>query len=78
MALIALGHSKCAVCGGILQEGDDIMGFPDAPLTRGSDWFVDQCDLVFRFADRGCHKQCFSALPEAQQIHQLFFGRALQ
>lgn len=77
MALIALGHSQCAICGGVLQETDDILGFPDGPLTSWDHSTQEIWSLIHRFADRGCHRSCFVALPQADIIYEIYFGRKL-
>lgn len=48
MALVALGFSRCVLCQGLLDEGDDILGF-----TAGIVWGFSSLN------DAAVHRLCF-------------------
>jgi hypothetical protein len=51
MALILLGKSECPLCGGVLREGDELVGT--------SHFIGDPADPLYRYSDAGMHKECF-------------------
>ena len=53
MALIFLGKTECALCGSVLNEGDDIFAT--------SHFISDRKDPLWRYSDAGMHQACFLA-----------------
>jgi hypothetical protein len=51
VALIARGHTKCSICGAVLNKGDDIVAT--------SHFIGDQNDPLWRFSDSAMHRSCF-------------------
>jgi hypothetical protein len=60
MALIIRGSTKCAVCGRVLAEGDDVTGLPH--------FSTGPSDPHWRYSDAGFHVQCWERLPERDAI----------
>jgi hypothetical protein len=63
MAIIILGKSKCAVCGKLLLEGDDVVG------TRP---FLKATHPLGRFSDAGFHRACYASFPERQAFEEAY------
>jgi hypothetical protein len=55
MALIFSGKSKCAVCAGILREGEE--------LVATSHFITESSDPLYRYSDAGMHLRCFVGWP---------------
>src|SRR5262245_23882161 len=60
MALIFLGHSKCALCDKILMEGDEIVGLPAATNPEHPLW---------RYFDAGYHAVCFENWDKKEEVN---------
>jgi hypothetical protein len=60
MALIVRGSTRCAVCGEVLQEGDEVVGLPH--------FAADEGDPYWRYTDSGFHASCWADLPERDGI----------
>ena len=58
--MIALGHSRCALCGKVLEEGQEIMGFPAFASIENPEFH--------RFNDRGAHETCFKQWPQRERF----------
>jgi DNA-directed RNA polymerase subunit N (RpoN/RPB10) len=50
MAIVILGKTRCALCGDLLLEGEDVVSFP--PL------FCNQRDPAWVLNDAGVHRSC--------------------
>lgn len=50
MALIFLGLTECALCGKVLQEGDEVTSLPPIGDTQHP---------LYKYFDAGLHTQCF-------------------
>ena len=53
MAMIALGHTKCPLCGAVLQAEDD--------LVATSHFIASPSDPLWRYSDAAMHRPCFVA-----------------
>ena len=51
MAILILGKTECSICGGTLNEGDDIVAT--------THFIHDQDHHLWRFSDSGIHRDCF-------------------
>lgn len=60
MALIARGSTCCAICGEVLQDGDEVVGLPHFAADAG--------DPHWRYSDAGFHARCWDDLPVRQVI----------
>jgi len=58
MALLFLGSTKCALCGQLLVDGDDISGLP--PLA-------DMQHPLHKYFDAGFHASCFTNWGEREE-----------
>ena len=59
MALIFLGKTKCALCGKILIDGDEIIGIP--PIS-------DIAHPLYEYFDTGMHKLCHNTWDKKDEI----------
>ena len=59
MALIFLGSTECALCGKILQQGDEIYSLP--PIG-------DKKYPLYEYFDAGLHKQCFENWDKKEEV----------
>lgn len=50
MAIVVLGKTRCALCGRLLLDGEDVISFP--PL------FCNQRDPAWLLNDAGVHRSC--------------------
>ena len=55
MGMTFLGLSKCVLCGRVLQEGEDLHGFPA--------FVSNESDPLYRYSDAGLHTACLEADP---------------
>ena len=55
MAIIILGKSECPICNKLINQGDELVGFP--VLSN------DEKDLLYFFSDAGFHEACFIRHP---------------
>ena len=60
MAIILLGKTRCAACGEVLQDGDEIIGLPH--------FTGDKDDPDWPYTDSGFHASCWDDLPERERI----------
>lgn len=63
MAVIVRGKSRCRLCGRILEEDDEIVGFP-AFLPPGHELSI--------FSEAAFHVRCFTADPRSPAVRSLF------
>ena len=64
MAIIFHGLSTCAVCNGILQKDEVVLGFPH--------FIVDDKHPLWRFSDSAMHKACFATWVSAEDFRAAF------
>jgi len=57
MAIVLLGKSICPICKNILNEGEDVTGFPH--------FIANTKDPLYIFTDSGVHTNCFLQQPHA-------------
>jgi hypothetical protein len=57
---IWLGETKCAACGEVMADPDDVLGFPS--------FASDTDDPHWRYSDVGLHRACYARLPEREAI----------
>lgn len=50
MAIILLGHTRCALCKVLLEESDEIIGLPA---------FAFENDPLYEYSDDAFHKKCY-------------------
>ncbi len=62
MALIIIGSTKCALCGKILLQGDDIRGLPA---------FADEGQPMYEYSDAAFHAHCYDRWPEREEALRL-------
>ena len=60
MALIIRGSTKCAVCGQVLTDEDEVAGLPH--------FAADPSDPLWRYSDAGFNRRCYESLPERVEI----------
>ncbi len=68
MAIIILGHSKCLICGSVLQEGAIFLNVPSI--------FNDRANRFYEQTDTGIHQACFilwSLAPEFREAYRQFW-----
>lgn len=63
MALVIPGQTKCSICGEVIRENDEVVGFP-AFLSRGH--------RLHRFSDSVFHKRCFATCAERQEVEAVY------
>ena len=63
MALVVLGKSTCALCEGVLEDGQDITAFPA---------FLPAKHRLWRYSDAAFHAQCFAAWSERPAFDALY------
>ena len=63
MAMIVEGETTCPLCGRVLENGQDVIGFP-AFLPAGH-------QLARLFSDAAFHRACFEADSRAEQVSDL-------
>lgn len=63
MALIFTGNTKCRICGEVLQEDDDICGFP-AFLSNPK-------DVLYFFSDGAFHRSCAEKHPLGRKVMEI-------
>lgn len=51
LALVAVGASKCALCGRVLAAEDEVRGLPH--------FITDRTDPFYRFSDAAVHEACY-------------------
>lgn len=59
MALIILGSTECALCGKVLQEGDEVTSL--SPIA-------DKQHPLYQYFDAGLHKQCFENWDKKEEV----------
>jgi hypothetical protein len=59
MALIFLGVTECALCGKVLQEGDEVTTLPPIADTQHS---------LYKYFDAGLHTQCFENWDKKEDV----------
>ena len=59
MALIFLGSTACALCGKILQQGDQITGL--SPIS-------DKEHPLYKYFDAGLHTHCFENWDQKEEV----------
>jgi len=59
MALIFLGTTECALCGKVLQEGDEITSLP--PIG-------DKQHPLYKYFDAGLHTKCFENWDKKEEV----------
>jgi hypothetical protein len=64
MALILLGKTTCAICGVVLNDGDDIFA------TSGG--VMQTNDPLWKYQDAGMHRHCFRNWPQRESFRQKF------
>lgn len=64
MALIIPGKTECRICGGVIESGDDIVGF--------SPFIPNEADELFFFNDEAFHRGCFETHPLSHQAAELY------
>ena len=62
MAIIALGATQCSLCGQILEEGQNIVGWPH---------FLTEEHPLWKYSDSGMHTACFEAWEHGPFFEQL-------
>ena len=62
MALIVRGSTKCAACGRVLTDDDEVAGLPH--------FAADPSDPLWKYSDAGFHRQCFDSLTERAEIER--------
>ena len=55
MALLMFGSSRCAICGGILEDKLNVVAT--------SHFITDRSDPLYHYSDVGMHSECFVAWP---------------
>ena len=60
MALIDLGHTKCPLCGAVIETEDD--------LVATSHFIATQSDPLWQFSDAAMHRRCFMSWELRQQF----------
>lgn len=55
MAIILLGQTLCVICGSVLTEEDEVVGFPA--------FVFNEADPLRDFNDAGVHARCFEKHP---------------
>lgn len=55
MAIILLGKTICAICGGPINEGDGVNGFPA--------FVLNEADALYQFSDGAFHAECLERHP---------------
>jgi hypothetical protein len=55
MAILLCGMSKCPICGNVIEEGDDAVGFPHVVLN--------EADPLYVLSDAACHRSCLNGDP---------------
>ena len=63
MALVFLGKSTCALCEGVLEDGQDIIAFPA---------FLPAKHRLWRYSDAAFHAQCLAAWSERPAFDTLY------
>ena len=64
MALIFLGKTPCALCGKVLETGED--------LVSTSHFIGDQKDPLYRYSDAAMHRPCFLGWPQRAAFVEKF------
>lgn len=64
MAIVILGSTECPLCGAILAESDDIVGFPH--------FIGDRAHPLWRYSDSAMHRACFANWDQAEQFRNIF------
>ena len=59
MALIFLGSTECAICGKILQVGNEVTSLP--PIA-------DKQNPLYKYFDAGLHTQCFENWDKKEEV----------
>lgn len=62
MAIIIRGKTKCAGCGELLRDGDEVVSF--------SPFVSNQLDPLWKFSDAAFHATCFRQEPLAEKARQ--------
>jgi hypothetical protein len=62
MALIIIGETKCAICGNVLEEGQDITGLPAASHYTHP---------LYKYFDTGFHLKCFENWDKKDEIKKI-------
>jgi hypothetical protein len=63
MALVIVGRSRCALCEGVLEDGQDVTAFPA---------FLPPKHRLWRYSDAAFHARCFIAWTERSAFEALY------
>ena len=64
MAIVIRGKTKCALCGTLLRDGDEVISFPA--------FVANQLDPLWRFSDAAFHSTCFQEDPLAKRVDRRY------
>jgi hypothetical protein len=63
MTVVIRGKTKCALCGGVLELGEKIVGFAH---------FLGPEHPLWRYSDAAMHRLCYERWPERETFEQLY------
>jgi len=63
MAIVISGKTKCVICAAVIEEGDEIVGFPA---------FLPKEHELWQYSDAAFHKLCFQAWPDRERFQALY------
>jgi len=63
MAIIILGGTTCSICGNILQESEDIVGWSS---------FLTKEHQFWEYSDSGMHRSCFENWENKDEFEALY------
>lgn len=72
MAILALGASRCSICGEVLH--------PAQAIVATTHFIADQADPLWRFSDTGMHATCFEGWEHRDEFaarHYAALGRTM-